>query len=145
MNRLIIEIVAGIAFVAVAVYFLEHRGAEKCIAADKAAVQEQEVHNAEVHGEQTAEVKAEAREYHDEISRPVTAAPVIRVCARPREVPAASPTGPVDHEDASLRGEKPEVPTVVEWDSEPIVRSGRDADVQIAKLERYINVVCLKR
>jgi hypothetical protein len=145
VNRTLIEIVAGILLFVAFVAYERHRGAEQCIADNKAAVHEQDVHNAQVHGGQVVEVKREAEEYKNEIARPVAPAPVVRLCPRPRTVPATSPAGPVDHDEAEHRKPDPELPAVAEWNSEPVVRAGRDADAQIKVLEEYINNGCQKR
>jgi hypothetical protein len=144
MRRLLIEIVAGILAIVGFAFFERHRGAADCVADNKEAVHSQDVHNAEVHGEQSAIVQNEAKEFKDETSRPIVDAPVVRVCPRARTMPAPSSAAPVDHGDASLRGGNQEVPTVVDWDSRPVVRAGRDADAQIKQLQDYITNVCQK-
>jgi hypothetical protein len=146
MNRTLLEIAAAIVFIGATVWYLEHRGAERCLAADVAAVQKQEVKNAEIHGAEVVEVKHEAEEFKRETAVPITDAPIVRVCPQPaRAKPATSAPGPLDHGAAVVREENPGVPATSEWDSTGVVQAGRDADRQIEALERYITDVCSQR
>jgi hypothetical protein len=142
MRRTIIEVALALLGIVGYTLFERHRGAAECIADNKEAVHEQDVHNAEMHGAQVSEVEHEAKDYKDAIVKPVAGAPLVRVCPRAKPMPAPSPPGSVDHGEASLRGANQEVPAVIDWDSRPVVQSGRDADVQIEQLENYITNVC---
>lgn len=145
MSRLLIEVVLGITLITATVFYLEHRGAQKCIAADKEAEHKQEVHNAETHGEQVVEVKHEAEDFKRATETPITDAPRVRLCPRPSAVPVARTPGPVDHEETEHRDANQGVPAAIEWDSTGVVQAGRDADAQITQLEAYIDNVCQKR
>jgi hypothetical protein len=142
MNRTLIEIVAGVILFIGFVAYERHRGAEQCIADNKAAVIDQKLQNAEMRGGQIVETKREAEEYKDAIARPVAPVDVVRLCPRPSAVPAPSPAGSFDHGEAELRKPDPQLPATVEWNPEPVVRAGRDADAVIEQLERYITNVC---
>lgn len=146
-TRLLIEIVAAIVIIASFAWYEQHRGAEKCIAADAKEVQKQEVHDAGVFGAQQAEVADSAKDFHEAANTPVVDAPVVRLCVQPRKerpVAAPAPAGPVDNGRAEHREPSSEVPASTEWDSYGVLQAAHVADAQIKALEEYA-VTCQKR
>ena len=142
-ERIIWVIVCVIA-VGISVLWLEHRGAQNCVASDTRAATAQTTQTATAEGKAAGEVKVEANEYHEAVSQPVTGAPVVRVCPaavapHPREVlPAAAP-GPEPDATARVR----EADQGQSWDSTPVVTAGRDADAQVRLLQAYVRDVCI--
>jgi hypothetical protein len=83
---------------------------------------------------------------------PDAVAPVVSVCyyRTAPAVPSARPAGSGAHEPAAVPnagGGDPYLPapTLIRWNTKPLVRIGRDADAQVAGLQDYINRVCLAK
>ncbi|MDB6107824.1 MAG: hypothetical protein JWO52_7823 [Gammaproteobacteria bacterium] len=128
------------------VMYLEHRGAAKCVAADKAEVAVQTVHKATVEATEAAVVVEEKQTYDQAVDRPLVRPINVSLCgAAPAVVrPAptagpradAAPAGPAGHRDPAVPG--PDI-------GPGLQRTGQQADAQIIGLQDYIKRVCLSR
>ena len=126
---------------------LEHKGAQKCLQADKLLDQKAEVHNATVEATSTEIIRQEANAYADALARPVLRPIHVSVCnwpatSRPmRESEAAAAS---THADTGLR--EPDHSATVQRDLGPELQTvGKDADAQIRGLQDYIRRVCPAR
>ncbi len=138
--------IGGAAVLALYTWFWWHMGGEST---------RLKVATAEVH----TEVQAQQKDNHDRITvaqeaktyeaatdplEPI-AAPIVRMCIVPiasPAVPSAHSAGSGDHATAAVREPDPPVPTVVDWNTEPLVRAGHNADAQVIALQDYITHVC---
>lgn len=146
--RLILEIIAALALAGGVWWYTDHersQGAQQCLADDAKAVAKQAAKDAQILTDKLAEVKRETETYHEQTNTVVTA-PVVRVCvARSRtDVQKTTATGPIGNEKTDLRTGDEELPTVIDWPTQPIVQISHNADAQVTALEDYINNVCLK-
>jgi hypothetical protein len=143
--RLIGAVVALVGIFGLALY-LEHRGAEKCVAANVAAVQVQDAHNASVAAVQDVVIAQEKKDYVEAVDRPLVRPITLQLCdAAPAVVPA--PQAPRPKPDAAAPSpavdRKPVVPSTTLGPG--LQRTGQQADAQIAALQAYVRDVCLKR
>jgi hypothetical protein len=127
---------------------LEHRGAQKCLAADAKLDHAAEVHNTAVEAVNTEIIEQEARAYADALSQPVRHPINVSLCdrsapGRPVRRPEAAP-GRVDA-TAGIR-EPDHATSVSDQTVGPELQAvGRDADAQVAGLQDYIRRVCPSR
>lgn len=141
LERLALEIVAGVVLVIATVLYLEHRGAAACKAADVEAVTKQETINEAKESKAIIEITDEDKTYHEAVTAPVDA-PVVRVCrnqASPVLPTTTSPSGP--NVQPPIRTELIEGPDI----GKPILTEGRNADAQVKALQEYVTKVCLAR
>lgn len=144
LERLAIEIIAGLLLVWGTVAYLEHRGAAACKAADAIAVTAQEARNEAKAATDAKTLNQEAQTYHEAVSAAPDPSPAL-VCVRkypaPRpvsETATARPRndGPTDLPKADSPG----------FDPGPrLTPIGREADARVTYLEHYITDVCLTR
>ena len=128
-------------------YYTAHErkiGAEKCLSDTAAAVQKVVEQNLVTHTRQVDEVAQESKDYAQATANIVNA-PVISVCKppSPRAVPRTGSAPAKSDEDTRVRASDTQLPPT-EWDTQPIVQAGHDADAQVITLQRYIKNVCLK-
>jgi hypothetical protein len=126
-------------------FYIEHLGAQKC----EKAVEKANV--AEVKKETTQRAtdigttQKEGQTFETAKTEPIAPAPVITlgVCPTvPRKAGPTAPTaGPGANGEAPVRTANSELPTV-QWDTEPIVRIGHEANAQVTGLQDYITNVC---
>ena len=137
----IILVLACAVFLFLGVLYERHEGAVSCVASDVKAAVKQEVKVAADTAAAQVVVKQEGADYAQEKSKPITHAPVIRLCAPAQPsnsspvLPASTP-GPIPDAAPAERAEVKEV------DTGPIIAVGRDADAQVEKLQDYIIKVC---
>jgi hypothetical protein len=141
LERIAIEVVAGLLLVWGTVMYLEHRGAAQCRAADAAAVATQEAHNAAQAATDAKTLNHEASTYHEAVSAAPAPTPAL-VCVRkytaPRplsETATAKPRndGPTDLPKADSGGFDP---------GPKLTPIGREADARVTYLQSYITDVC---
>lgn len=145
LQHIAVEIVLGLALLIGAVLYLEHRGAEKCINADKAAVTKQVAHN-EAKGEQDAQtINLEAQTFKNVVAAPEPIdAPHVSLCHyTPSFVPGPKAAGPVPHAAAPSGSEDTGNPK--RDVGPPLVKAGQVSDAQVLALQDYISRVCLVR
>ena len=133
--------------VAIALYswFWFHMGGEST----RLKVATQEVHQEVIqqtkdnHDRATVAQEAQVYEKATDPLQPI-AAPVVRMCITPTaaRLPSPHPAGPRTDAPTPSRSADPPVPTIVEWNTEPLVRAGHDSDAQVAGLQDYITHVC---
>jgi hypothetical protein len=144
LERIAIEITAAVLLIVGTVLYLEHRGAAKCVAADAAAVQQQQTHKAVKSATDAQTINQEAKTYAQALLDPI-AAPVVRVRYLPaRTVPSPRPAGPLPA-SACLPGPSPPDPVPGPDIGRPLVQLGHDADSQVSALWDYIDRVCRVR
>jgi hypothetical protein len=148
IERLIIEIVAGLLLVWGTVAFLEHRGAAKCVQAETVAVAKQEGRNEAqgVHDSKT--ITQEAKTHADAISADPMPAPAV-ICVRvdPGSGPVlpATAAGRGGHGPTALpTADYRPVPSFAGGVdiSKPAAKIGQACDAQIADAQAYITDVC---
>ena len=129
-------------------WYTEHEreiGEQKCRDQVSIALVAQQQEQLKKQVNQAADVIKIEDTYHEAITKPVTDAPVIRVCndtVRTKSVSSASSAS--SRSDASPVVRETDTPVVTEWDSAPVIDAGRDADAQVTALQTYIREVCLK-
>lgn len=108
------------------------------------ATQKAEVKQDIQHGKDIVTTEKEGAAVAADTSKPLDQpAPVLSLCPSPnREVRAPAPARPKTDAAPAVRGPDTEEPTVVHWDSTPVVKAGRDADILVAGLQDYILHVC---
>ena len=143
IERLIIEILAGVALAGGLILYFEHRGAQACLKADAAAVQKQETHNEIKAATDAQTINQEAKDYHATLAAPDPIdAPHVSLCHYTASaLPSASAPGPRPHESAPSGSADTPHPDV----GPPLVKVGIDSDAQVRGLQDYINKVCLVR
>lgn len=107
------------------------------------AVKIEDKQNAQ-HEKDTVAVEDAGSIFAADTAKPLTQpAPVISVCPAPaRPMRAPAPARPAPDAAPADGGANKEEPTVVRWDSAPVVIAGRNADLQIKGLQDYITNVC---
>jgi hypothetical protein len=143
--RLIGALVALVGVIGLLAYF-EHRGAEKCIAANNVKVAQQTAHKATVEAVDVVLVQQEKKTYDETVDRPLvrpislslcdTTPAVVPTAATARPEPHAAPASPAVHREAAVPGA-----TL----GPGLQMTGKQADAQIVALQAYIRDVCLKR
>lgn len=144
IERIALEVIAGLFLVWGTVMYLEHRGAAQCRAADAIAVASQEARNAAKAASDTQVINQEAQTFHDTLSAPAPIdSPHVSVCYyKAAAVPQASPARPIPQPPDALRSADP-VPPIPGPDIGPsLVRVGRIADALAAQRLDYISRVC---
>lgn len=126
--------------------YLEHRGASKCVAADKVAVAVETQHKAAVEAVDAVAVTQEKQTYDQAVDRPLVRpinvslcgaeTPVVPTAPTSRSRPDAAPASAAVHRDSVVPG-----PNI----GPGLQRTGQQADAQIIALQAYIQNVCLKR
>lgn len=127
---------------------LEHRGAQKCLAANEVLDQKAEIHNAAVDATNTEIIDHEAREYAEALSRPVLRPITVSLCDRTaasRPVRRPEATARQVDEGAGLPRPDNPAPMSDRAVGPELQAVGRDADAQIAGLQDYIRRVCPSR
>jgi len=127
---------------------LEHRGAQKCLAADAKLDQQAQVHNAAVDAVNTEIIQQEARDYAEALSRPVLRPISVSLCDRSaasRPMRRAEAAGRAVDEGAGLPRPDNPAPVSDRTVGPELQAIGRDADAQIAGLQDYIRRVCPAR
>ncbi len=125
--------------------YLEHRGAEQCIAADQVAAAKQETHNAVLEAQGTTTIFQEAHDYHDAIAAPIARPVHLRLCSPGSEVRISSPPGQISDGASAVPGPSDGPPVPSESIGPQLQAVGRDADAQVHELQHYILNVCSKR
>lgn len=142
LERLAIEIAAGLLLIWGTVAYLEHRGAAACRQADTIAAAKQEAHNAAQAADDTKSINLETKAYHDALAAapdPTPALVCVRKYAAPAAVPQAAatrsvPDGPADLPKTDRGG----------FDPGPrLTPIGQEADARVTELQAYIRDVCL--
>lgn len=141
IERIAIEVIAGIVLIWGTVLYLEHRGAQECVAADAAAVQKQETHEAVKGALDAKTINDEAQTFKNTLAAPDPIdAPHVSLCHyTPSTVPNPPAPRPLPHEAAPSREPDPPHPDV----GPPLVKVGVDSDAQVRALQDYITKVCL--
>jgi len=143
IERLIIEILAGVALAGGLILYFEHRGAQACLKADAAAAQKQETHNEVKAALDAQTINQEAKTYAQAVAVAPDPTPAL-VCVRKYQTRPLSETatarprndGPTDLPKADSPG----------FDPGPrLTPIGREADARVAYLQNYIAQVCLTR
>lgn len=95
------------------------------------------------HEKDTHETETEGSIFAADTAKPLSfPAPSFSLCpSPPRQVRAAPAARPKADAQAPDRAANPPEPARL-WDSTAVVKSGRDADLQIAGLQAYITTVC---
>lgn len=141
LERGAIEALALVLLICGFAFWERHRGAEKCVAADVAAVQKQETHN-EVKGALDAKtINDEAQTFKNTLAAPDPIdAPHVSLCHyTPSVVPSAPTPRSLPHEATPSREPDSPHPDV----GPPLVKVGVDSDAQVRALQDYITKVCL--
>lgn len=142
LERGAIEALALVLLICGFAFWERHKGAEKCVAADAAAVQKQETHN-EVKAALNAQtINQEAKTYAQAVAAapdPTPALVCVRKYAAPRplsETATARPRndGPTDLPKADRQGFDP---------GPKLTPIGIEADARVTYLQDYIQRVCL--
>lgn len=143
IERIAIEVIAGLCLVWGTVMYLEHRGAAQCRAADAAAITKQEAHNEAQATLDTQIINQEAQAHAQALSADPLPTPALN-CVRiaPRALPQAPTAQPVRHDPAD--GGKADRPAVGDDPGPDLGRIGKAADAQIVELQSYIHDVCLR-
>lgn len=145
IERIALEIGAGLLIVWATVTYLEHRGAAACKQADTVAAAKQEGHEEAKAASDTRTINQEAKTYAQTLAAPDPIdSPHVSLCHyTPSAVPSAPTPGSSPHESAPSRAADPvNPPTDV---GPPLVKVGVDADAQVKGLQDYIQRVCLVR
>lgn len=144
LERLAIEIIAGLLLVWGTVTYLEHRGAAACKAANALAVTAQEARNAAKAAVDAQTINQEAQTYHEATSAapdPTPALVCVRKYAAPRPVSETATARPRNDGPTDLPA--PDRPG---FDPGPrLTPIGREADARVTYLQDYIARVCLTR
>jgi hypothetical protein len=148
IERLALEIIAGLLLVWGTVAFLEHRGATACLQANTVATAKQEGRN-EAQGQQDAKtITQEAQTHAVAISAdpmPTPAVICVRQYASPGPLLSATATGPSGHGQAALSTAdyRPSLNFAGGVDiGKPAAKIGQACDAQIADAQDYITNVC---
>ena len=148
IERLAIEIIAGLLLVWGTVGFLEHRGAAACKQADSIAVAKQEGRN-EAQGQQDAKtIIQEAKTHADAISAdpmPTPAVICVRQYASPSPLLPATAAGRSGHGQAALStADYRPVPSFAGGVDigKPAAKIGQACDAQVIEAQDYIRDVC---
>lgn len=141
LERIAIEVVAGLLLVWGTVMYLEHRGAAQCLKDNAIAVAKQQARNAAQAADDTKTINFEAQAYAHTLAAPAPIdSPHVSVCYY--KVPQASPARPITQPPDTLRSADP-VPPIPGPDIGPsLVRVGRIADALAAQRLDYISRVC---
>ena len=144
IERTMIEVICAVILLCGIGLALEHRGAQTCLNADKAAVTKQEARN-EVKGELDAQtINEEAKAFKNVVAAPDPVdVPHVQLCHYQASA-VSSPKAPGPLPDASppIRGQDTPPPRDV---GPPLVKVGQEADAQIRALQDYVSRVCLVR
>jgi hypothetical protein len=141
LERTACEILAVLLLIGGFALWERHKGATACINADKAAVAEQEAHNADVLKTDAQTLNQEAIDHAKALAAAPDPTPILH-CVQyitPRAVPKAAAPEPTGHA-------APDLPAAVgpSFDPAPAVaKVGQAADAQVAELQDYIKKVCL--
>lgn len=142
--RLYLELAAATALLGGFLWFRaheQHLGREKCERAQAAAVWTQAAKDQVQHNSDLQTIAKLRGDYLDALNRPVTDAPVVRI-VRVRDsagrlhVPSACATA------AGADAAPPDRASDTVDIGAPLVIAGRNADAQIAGLQRYIREIC---
>lgn len=146
LQHLAIEIALGLALLVTAVLYLEHRGAEKCINADKAAVATEVTHEAVKAATDAQTINQEAKDHAKATAAapdPTPALVCVRRYAAPKTLSTAPAAEPLGHGPAD--SPKADSPAVGDDPGPDLAKIGQAADAQIAELQDYIKKVCSVR
>lgn len=127
-------------------WYERHVGAKECIQNVIASNTKEGKKEDIQHGKDITETQKEGQAYETAKNEPIAPAPIIRLGVCPtlhHEAGSAAPvSGRIPNAEASIRTENQELPPVIRWDTEPVVRAGHEADAQITGLQKYILNVC---
>lgn len=141
IERIAIEVIAGLCLVWGTVMYLEHRGAAQCRAADAIAVASQEARNEAKAATDAKTLNQEASTYHEAVSAapaPTPALVCVRKYAAPRPLSETATPRPRDDGPTDLSG-----PDRQGFDPGPkLTPIGREADARVTYLQDYISRVC---
>lgn len=144
IERLAIEIIAGLLLVWGTVAYLEHRGAAKCYAAEAQVVAKAETRNTQVEtAGKVANAQAETK-YDDTISQPLAPVPALPSSLSAQACPSAmpSPRRVTVASDYRPTIRAPETPSLVppSWSEfeRSDVQDGRDADAEVIYLQTLL-------
>lgn len=143
IQRIGIEVIAGLLLIWGTVLYIEHRGAQACINENKAAVVKQEAHNEAKAKTDADTINQEAQTYHATLAAPDPIdAPHVSLCHyTPSTVPSTPAPRSLPHEVAPSGRADSSHPDV----GPPLVKAGIDSDAQVRGLQDYITRVCLVR
>jgi hypothetical protein len=142
LERYALEAILCLAAVFGIVTYLEHRGAAKYEAADKAVAVKAEAHNAAIEATDTQAINSEAIAHDKAIADAPDPTPAL-VCVRKYALSRAVPGNPTT---APLRDAAPALPAASGPSFDPgpqLAKIGQAADAQVAELQSYVHDVCL--
>lgn len=136
-----------LALVVVGFMFHErHIGAKECVQNVAKSNEAEQQRETVQRGKDEGTVQKEGKDFETAKTEPIAPAPVITLGVCPDVHHKASTTAPAassgHNGEAPLRADDTGLPTTVQWNTEPVVRAGHDADAQITGLQDYITTVC---